>query len=179
MKKTLLILSVCAVILYGWHNHSLNKETSRIRAEFERQSRLDILGSKLFVIKISELKKEVVEKLRKCESAGFNEDDGLITFDPSSKMKSKCATVGAMNKQCLSFGEFQYKIDTLKSYYLKLYNKKLTTKEAIEIALNTKKSRALTNDIIFKEIGGIYNWKNCEARNNLGERIEIIRELMK
>jgi hypothetical protein len=115
--------------------------------------------------KIVELKGEVLDTLRSCESRGGKESDGLITFDS--------------NKQA-SIGTYQFQKDTVIRYYKALYGKDITGKEAVMIALDDSQSRQLANDIIFSnDAKGIGNWYNCENKNNLSDNIKWINKISK
>lgn len=112
--------------------------------------------------KIIELKSEVLDKLKKCESGELTEDSGLIVFD-----SNKVASIGL----------YQFQVKTVIGYYKALYGKDITGKEAIEIALSEEKSRKLAEDIIFGEKDGINNWYNCKNKNNLSENITWINKI--
>lgn len=119
-------------------------------------------------VKIETLKTEVLNDLQVCESQGYNEDAGLVTFDPDKTGKQA---------NIPSYGLFQFKKPTVIDYYKKFYNKVITGKEAITIALDEEKSRELARDVIFKETGGVYNWANCAKKKNLVPKIEVIKML--
>lgn len=114
--------------------------------------------------KIIELQNEVVGTIMKCESKGHNEEDGLIVFDSNKKA---------------SIGQFQFQVGTIQYYSKKLYNKELTQKEAILLALNTKEAEKLTFDIVFKGGNKADDWYNCSKKHNLDEKLQIINKLNK
>lgn len=113
--------------------------------------------------KVKELKAEVLDSLRFCESTGYNENDGLIIYD-----SNKIASIGL----------YQFQKKTVIYYYKTIYNKEITGKEAIEIALSEKDSRKLAEDIIFTDSKGIDNWYNCKKKKDLGSKVEFIKKLI-
>jgi hypothetical protein len=113
--------------------------------------------------KIAQIKAEAVEGIKKCESAGHSEDDGIIIFDSNNVP---------------SIGQFQYQRKTVQHYYNVLYGKKITAKEAAMIALDTEKATELTSDIIFKtKGGGLNDWVICSQRTGLANTIAIVKKL--
>ena len=114
--------------------------------------------------KIEELKADVVERLKQCESTDATEDDAVINpHDGGSP----------------SFGLLQFKLDTVQRYVKKFDGKDLTRYEALLLAMDEERSRELAERVIFDEIGGVFNWENCARKENLAPRIEVIRELDK
>ena len=120
--------------------------------------------------KVNELKGALVSDIQKCESAGYNEDFGLITFDGHKTNK---------NIEIPSIGTFQFKKATVIHYYDVLYQKDITGKEAVLIALDDDKAGQLTSDIIFKTDKGLSNWINCSKKVNATTRLQVINELLK
>jgi hypothetical protein len=117
--------------------------------------------------KIKELKREVLDTLQSCESNGSNEEDGLIVYD---------------SNKVASIGQFQFQKKTVIGYYKALYNKDITGKEAIIIALTTNDARQLAEDIIFSNLQndkGIDNWYNCNKKHSLSSKIAFINKLSK
>lgn len=129
--------------------------------------------------KIESLKHGILEDLRTAEVQGYEHMDAIIVFDPLKKDLESCRRVGGVKLHCYSFGHFNFKIETVKYYYGKFYNKTLTDKEAMDIALDNDKAYDLAYKVIFDEVGGIYNWINSGKKINAVERIELIRELEK
>lgn len=114
--------------------------------------------------KIEELKNEVLDKLKACESGDVTEDSGLIVFD-----SNKVASIGL----------YQFQKNTVIHYYKVLYGKEITGKEAIEVALDGTRARELAKDIIFSDDNGIANWYNCQNKMNLLENIKWINKISK
>lgn len=121
-------------------------------------------------IKINELRGTLIADLRACESAGYNEDYGLITFDGNKNNKKV---------EIASIGSYQFKKSTVIYYYDLLYSKDITGKEAVLIALDDEKAGELASDIIFKTDNGLSNWFNCSKKINAQARLSVIGELMK
>jgi hypothetical protein len=159
--RKVLILSFIAGLIFG--AFKLGVSTNGVSYASAERIEIDNLS-----VKINQLKWEVVDKLQACESAGYTEEQGLVTFDPDKSGKK--SHVG-------SYGNLQYKQPTVQHYMKKLYNKEVTGKEAILIALDLEQARQLTYDIIFKEIGGVNNWLNCANKLGLHGDINIIRKL--
>lgn len=111
--------------------------------------------------KIEQLKAEVLDTLKNCESRTHTESDGLIVMDSNNE---------------LSIGLFQFQILTVQHYYKSIYQQEITRKEAVEIALNEQKSRQLANDIIFTA-QGIRNWANCATKHELNQKVAFIKNL--
>lgn len=118
----------------------------------------------VFPQKMDELKNDVVTRLMACESGGYSEEDGIIIFDS--------------NKQA-SIGQAQFQKKTVIHFYQKLYNKDISAKEAVVIALDEDKARQLAKDVIFKVDGGVDNWYNCAKKLGLHGEIAVIKKLEK
>lgn len=114
--------------------------------------------------KIDGLKDDVVARLMQCESGGYDEDDGIIIFDTN---------------KVASIGQAQFQAKTVVYYYKKLYGKEITTKQAVEIALDKSKAADLAKDVIFTVDGGVDNWYNCAKKLGLHSEIAVIKKLSK
>jgi hypothetical protein len=112
--------------------------------------------------KVEQLKNEVLDDLKNCESGGISEADGLIVFDSNKKA---------------SLGLYQFQVTTVQHYYKKIYGKVITPKEAILTALDEAKARSLARDIIFTEPKGANNWFNCKNKKGLDSKINIIKTI--
>lgn len=122
----------------------------------------DAYTEETLAAKIETLKLTVVEKLKQCESHEATEDDAVIN-----------PTDGGSP----SFGLLQFKIATVQHYVKLFEGKDVTRYEALQIAMDEEKARALAEQIIFEEVGGVWNWENCAIKQGLVPRIEVIREL--
>ena len=164
MKVYKIILWLVVIGIGCWYGGSyFNKKI--VYEQIEKQVILDNLTEK-----VNELKGSLVSDLRQCESGGYNIDSGLITFDPHKTNKSIAPA---------SIGLYQWKVASIKHYYKTLYQKDITGKEAILIALDDEKSSQLTSDVIFKTENGLSNWYNCSKKLGLQGRLNIINELLK
>ena len=134
--------------------------------KYEQQTK-EILVDNLSV-KVNELKGKLLSDLKQCESKGFNEDFGLISFDGNKNNKKV---------EIASIGSYQFKKATIIYYYDTLYQKDITGKEAILIALDDQKAGELARDIIFKTDKGLSNWFNCAKSINGQYKLQVIKEL--
>jgi len=119
------------------------------------------------VEKLEVIKERIVEELSTdCEVKGVPEgsQNGITVMDSNSYY---------------SRGKWQFQTLTIQHYYEVLYNQTLTIDEAVLIAHTENKARSLAYDIIWTEVGGIWNWKNCADKLGLAQKIEIVRELEK
>lgn len=116
-----------------------------------------------FKEKIEFLKDDVIEQLRKCESAGHKESDGIIIFDSNEKA---------------SIGTLQFQVNTVIHYEKILNGRDITKKEAVLIALDNKKAGDLAKKIIFetKNKAG-KDWVNCAKKHNLDAQVDLIKKL--
>jgi len=112
--------------------------------------------------KILEIKKEVIDSLRACESGGYSEEDGILIRD---------------SKETISIGTFQFQKKTVIHYYKTLYGKDITGKEAVLIALDDTRSAELAEAIIFGTDGGFKNWLNCSNKIGIKYSVELIKKL--
>lgn len=115
-----------------------------------------------FASKIDSLEKSVVEQVRACESGGKKESDGLITFDTN---------------HVASIGTLQMQVHTIVYYEKSLYNKVITNKEAILIALDNEQSGALAQQIMFSSKNLANDWLNCSNKLSLEAQIVAIKKI--
>lgn len=119
----------------------------------------------MYAEKIAILKNKVADTLMACESGGLKETDGIIIFDTNKKA---------------SIGQFQFQVTTVQYYYKTIYNKVITPKEAVMIALDTEKARDLAIDVMFTTKNkASKDWYNCDKRHGLDSQIDIINQLTK
>lgn len=130
---------------------------------------------------IIDLENEVIARLQRDES-GIDSSGGDVFYanDPSSDLVGACQRIGGKRHiGCDSWGVMQFKLTTVMHYYEELYGEKITQKEALLIALDDEKARALARDIIFEVEGGVWNWT---AANNdasyYAYQIPFIRSLI-
>ena len=114
--------------------------------------------------KISELKKQLLEDLRACESGGKT---GVVVMD---------------SNDYLSFGDFQWQRKSIQHYYKLFYNKDIDLREAGLLAFDAHPEVKLddfTSRVIFETDKGIDNWRNCDKKLNIKSRVNIINQLCK
>jgi hypothetical protein len=121
-------------------------------------------------VKIEELQNEVLDILRECESPGFVESDGLVTYDNNSKGTLK-------GEDVFSYGAYQWKVKTVKHFVQKRDGKIINTKDAIGLALSVDSARALAKYAIFETEGGVYHWENCAIKRDLVRKVSFIKKL--
>lgn len=123
----------------------------------------------MFAQKIDSLEKSVVAQVEQCESGGIDDSFGLITYDPK---------IGGKNDDAaFSIGKLQFKKKTVIYYYKTLYNKTITGKEAVIIALDASSSEALAKDVMFQSSNLATDWANCSTRLNLSTLILAIKKI--
>lgn len=120
--------------------------------------------------KIDALKDEVVASVLSCESAGYKEDDAIVTYDNNQAGSLK-------GKNVWSFGQLQFKVSTIQ-HYSSLRGVTLTQKEAVLLALDTDKASDLAKYVIFDQ-NGIDNWHNCAVKLSLQAEVSAIQKLSK
>lgn len=161
LYKSILLVIVIGVVAY-FGGAKFSKEV--VYRQVEKEVILDNLTGK-----VNQLKGELVKELRQCESQGYKESDGLVTWDPNPKNKKV---------QIASFGLYQFKVSTVQFYYKKFYNKDVTGLEAIQIALSEEKSGELASEVIFRD-GALGNWYNCTKAKGLQSKLDVINTLLK
>lgn len=132
------------------------------------QKEVDVTDTR-FNRKIEDMKMKLVDDLMNCESPGYKDEDGLITYDPQ-----KGNTVAS---KIPSIGRLQFKVSTVVHYHKTLYNAVLSPTEAIKFALDTEKARVLAKDIMFKSKNKANDWLNCANKLDLNNKIDLIKEL--
>ncbi len=112
--------------------------------------------------KVDALKDEVLDTLAKCESAGRKEEDGIAILDSNDKG---------------SYGPFQFQRKTV-IHYMAQRGTPVNGRDAIILALQGDKARALAKYIIFDTKAGVENdWYNCSNKHNLQVEVDIINKL--
>jgi hypothetical protein len=115
--------------------------------------------------KIEKMKWQIVDDLsNKCEVLGVKDEnkEGIIIWDTNNKA---------------SIGAWMFQTATVQYYSEKLRGEKLSTAEANRLALTHSEARQLAYEIIWDEVGGIYNWRNCMNKLGLKQRIETVRAI--
>jgi len=173
-------MASCTLFFIGLfiYSHINNHEEEYVRDPFANIAQVaeaETLSPDRLEKKIAEMKKEVLDTLKNCESPGRDEAYGLITYDQNEKGSLKGMDVW-------SIGKFQFKIDTVIGFVKARDGKTITQKEAIEIALSEDKSTALAEFAIFntpKGDKGVLHWYNCAKKHNLEEKVAWIKKLEK
>lgn len=160
LYKLILLIIGIGIICYFCGGY-FNKEI--VYKQVEKEVVLDNL-----IGKINQLKGEIINDIFMSENGGNKEDDVLITYDPNPRNKKV---------QIASVGNCQFKLSTIQYYEKQLYNKDLTRKEALMIAISDEKCKELMTDIIFKYKDGWQEWYNSGKKINASDRLSIIREL--
>lgn len=114
--------------------------------------------------KINQLKGEIISNIKEGESHNAPESAGIIIFD---------------SNKVASIGSYQFQTKTVIYYYKKLYDKTITNKEAILIALDDIKAGELCRDIVFKEKDGWRNWYNVGKKYGIESKLQVIANLEK
>lgn len=141
-------------------------------------------SDKLFTSKIDSLKNAVVDELMACEGATYNEDSGLVTFDPTdaqfANMVNSQTKKTIVDKGEMSYGILQFKKSTVIYYNKLMTGKTLTGKEALLIALDKDESSKLAKFVMFETKGKASgDWKNCAKALDLDKKIDLIKKLEK
>lgn len=120
------------------------------------------LTKEQYEAKIAKLKSDLLDDLSLgCEVKGQPDPDGVITFD---------------SNKVASIGRFQFQVKTIQHYIKKFEGRDISGREAIEIAVDPVKAKALAERIIFGE-GKTSDWLNCSNKFNLQTTVNIINKL--
>lgn len=131
---------------------------------------------------VDQLKDELRDKLLGAESNnGHRGDDNvLFTLDFQNKDAHICTKEGGdYPLRCLSFGDYQFKIDTVIGYEKELHNRIITEWEALEITHDNNRAAILFDDIVYRVQGGLpSNWKTSYDKNPVyyDTMVSIIRK---
>jgi len=77
-----------------------------------------------------------------------------------------------VGKNRASWGRYMWKIGTIQNF-----KPELSEYQALLLAMDENKARALVEEVVFSNINAIYNWKNCNEKNNLYNKLQFIYEL--
>jgi hypothetical protein len=103
--------------------------------------------------RIEAMKLDVVERLAQCESGGQS------IYSPGG----------------LYVGPMQFHRGTVIAYYRTLYGQQISTREAVEIAMDKPRATQLARDIIFTSGNKARDWPACSRK--LGTNAEVDRIL--
>lgn len=160
VKRTMYVMTAMSVI--GW---SIYAGSAYIpRTVWADRLVINDVSTDMFMSRIEKLKMEVVNEIKKCESAGHKEADGLIVNDTNNK-----ASIGVM----------QFQVSTVIHYEKTLHNAVLSPKEAIILALDEEKATQLAKDIMFLSKNKANDWLNCATKFDSNRKIDLIKQLEK
>lgn len=153
-----------AIIVFGvgakYIEPFLDKEIEAIAAPRVEAAEIEV---DRLDVKVDELKKEVLDTLEKCESAGHKAEDGIITFDTNNQP---------------SIGQFQFQRDTVIYYHQKMTGETITRQEAVQIAIDDERARELASYIIFETNSGVAkDWVICSRNYGLQSKVDVIKSL--
>lgn len=188
-RLTLLVLVVGLftvlhyTVLIPWLN---KQEAAREMSEAERIA-ASALTTERLEVKVRELKDEVLYRIRNGADGVSGESSGYVaaagslfyTNDPSRSNKDVCQRIGGRRHiECDSWGSWQFKLTTIIHYHEVLYGETLTEVEALLIALDEEKAKALAEAIIFGVEGGVWNWSTTIGDEDYYRRtVPLVREL--
>ncbi len=115
---------------------------------------------------VEQLKDEVIAKLSNDENGDPNKVP--VKMDDNNK-----GTLPAKDK--FSYGCMQYKNSTVQRHYKAIYGKDLTNLEAVLLALDCDKAKALAREAIFGKPNAVEEW--TMATPPVVMRVKIIREM--
>lgn len=161
-------VAVIITILASWSVGSYTAGKSGTQIIYANSDK----SEEMFSQKIEGLKNDVINELKACESSGATEDDGLVVYDPLVSNPSSTA-----KRNIPSFGEFQFKKDTVIHYFKMKTGKTLTQKEAILLALDTDRASELAKFIGFETKSKLSSdWRNCSIKYNLDSKVDLIKK---
>jgi hypothetical protein len=153
MKHKIFVFVVLILILILLYKINILNETKKTQKE-----------ENVLQNKIAEMKSDALASLRNCEANGYKVDDAPIILDSNRKM---------------SIGLYMFQTATIQFYYKTLYNKDITTKQAVLIALDENSSTQLASDILFTTTKSSKNWFNCSKKLKLQNKVDLIKQLEK
>lgn len=158
----ILFLVVASVGCVMWISQQPRFEVAMVASDVTKLDVVEKLTKEQYEAKIKQLKSDVLDDLSLgCEVKGLADPDGTIVFD---------------SNRVASIGRFQFQVKTIKFYIKKFEGRDITGREAIEIAVDPVKAKALAERIIFGE-GKTSDWANCSAKFNLQTTVNIINKL--
>jgi len=130
-------------------------------------------------VSVEVLEAKLIDIVWNGESRKYTPENGEIlkVFDPSKSMYGKCIQQFNRDLDCISWGPMQIKIGTVQHYWPQLYGVEITERDALEVALDLKKSQQFFVDCSVKLKGCAWNW--TAAMNNKAQvqlYIDLIRE---
>jgi hypothetical protein len=162
-KKVFWTIVICAVVWAVLVLIAADKEINIQNKESIIPVQVAQADSVDYAAKILEIKADMLKQLSLgCETKSVKEPDGAIILDTNNKM---------------SIGRYMFQIDTIKYYIKKYEDRVITSREAIEIAVDPTRAEALAEKILFREPTGYDNWAICSAKLGIAKEIEILKKL--
>lgn len=152
---------ISAVVLAGWTLVQIGSYVNPI-IQYRVEAKEVVVDT--LKIKIDDLKNQVVDGIKGWETRGIPipDCDGKIVFDTNHKA---------------SIGCYQYQVKTV-IYYVKLIEgRDITEAEAIAIATDHVKARALAYKIVWEKDGLKSNWYNYSQQVETKQLMAIIKGL--
>lgn len=183
MEKVIAV-SACIALFVGMLYGAFKTGQATVQSSVTHANEVIDNSDKLFSQKIDALKNSIVDELMACEGATYNEDSGLVTFDPTDAQFAKMLNSGEkktiVDKGEMSYGILQFKKSTV-IYYVKMQTgKTITGKEALLIALDKDESSKLAKFVMFEtKSKASGDWKNCARAKGLDGKIDLIKQLEK
>lgn len=143
----------------GFYIYNYINPTIEYRAEAHEPVVIDTLK-----IKIADLKDQVVDGIKGWETKGIAIPlcDGKIVFDTNHKA---------------SIGCYQYQVKTVQAYVKQLEGRDISEAEAIAIATDHVKARALSYRIVWEKNALKANWYNYSQQVETKKLLSVIAEL--
>lgn len=157
---------VCALgwIVFGSFQYGQFEKSRTLIAE---AASIPLTGFDIKGKTLEQLKDEVITKLSNDENE--NPDAVPFKWDDNSK-----GTLPAKDKP--SYGCMQYKNSTVQRHYKAIYGESLTNLEAVLLALDCEKAKALAKEAIFGKLDAIGEWS--AASEHMKAKVEVIREMI-
>lgn len=155
-------LVTCAVLigiaLYG--DHWVGQELKAGTALIVPIARADVIVP--IGQKIELAKEKIVNDIASCESGGVKEPDATLILDSNNQM---------------SIGAWQWQIKSVQHYVNLFEGRTISRVEAIQIAIDHDKAKALVTKVLFEEKDGYENWHTCGVKLGVASKIELINSL--
>lgn len=130
-------------------------------------------SDEMYKKKVDQLKSELAEELKGCESPGDTINTKPVIADNNAEGTLKGGDIP-------SIGGFRFKVSTVTGYYKQMTGNQITPTEAVILALDYPRAKELAKFIIFETKEGdkgVDNWRTCAARLKLHSRVEAIKQL--
>lgn len=161
--KRIFKMTFAFVVVSGSLWLAYNFGLPKIDASLRYQKDAGVMATEMLQGKIDNVKAGILADLSTgCETKGVKDPDGAIVFDSNNEA---------------SIGRYQFQRKTVIHYYQKFYNQTLTNAQAIAVAIDPVKSKALASKILFEEPGGYKNWYNCSNKLNIPTKVELVKAI--